>query len=69
MEQLDDLDAGHQIEISPARYNFQSLNNTALNTSVGSRGFANTNDNTIINNYGYDVHEVHTTGRFWGFEY
>ncbi|PAV57162.1 hypothetical protein WR25_26175 [Diploscapter pachys] len=53
--------AGHQIEISPARYNFQSLNNTALNTSVGSRGFANTNDNTIINNYGYDVHEVHTT--------
>uniref|UniRef100_A0A1I7UJP2 BRICHOS domain-containing protein n=1 Tax=Caenorhabditis tropicalis TaxID=1561998 RepID=A0A1I7UJP2_9PELO len=61
---------GQHIEISPPlprRYNVSGVtSNSVLNTSGDSRisypGVANTSyDTTVINNYGYDIHEVNTT--------
>ncbi|ULT98376.1 hypothetical protein L3Y34_000037 [Caenorhabditis briggsae] len=59
---------GQHIEMSPPqqRYNVSGATNTSfLNTSGDSRlsypGAANTsNETTVINNYGYDITEVHT---------
>uniref|UniRef100_A0A8R1HXS2 BRICHOS domain-containing protein n=1 Tax=Caenorhabditis japonica TaxID=281687 RepID=A0A8R1HXS2_CAEJA len=59
---------GQHIELSPQpqRYNVSGATNSSfLNTSGDSRlsyPGANTSDETtVINNYGYDIHEVHTT--------
>ncbi|CAI2348926.1 unnamed protein product [Caenorhabditis sp. 36 PRJEB53466] len=60
---------GQHIEMSPPqqqRYNVSgATNNSFLNTSGESRlsypGANTSNETTVINNYGYDIHEVHTT--------
>ncbi|CAB3401981.1 unnamed protein product [Caenorhabditis bovis] len=57
---------GQQIELSPQpqRYSVSGAaaaqNSSILNTSGGSR-LDYSGDSTVINNYGYDVHEVHTS--------
>ena len=54
----------------PQRYNVSGATNSSfLNTSGDSRlsypGAADrSNDTTVINNYGYDITEVHTTGEY-----
>lgn len=58
---------GQHIELSPPpqRYNVSgATNNSFLNTSGDSRlsypGANTSNETTVINNYGYDIHEVST---------
>lgn len=58
---------GQHLELSPPppshRYNVSGVTNSSfLNTSAGSYNGANTsNELTVIDNYGYDIHEVNTT--------
>uniref|UniRef100_A0A0K0DNR4 Uncharacterized protein n=1 Tax=Angiostrongylus cantonensis TaxID=6313 RepID=A0A0K0DNR4_ANGCA len=59
---------GQQIEASPSRSHLfasgQTLNSSGsrLNTSGQRVEFADISESTPINNYGYDIHEIHTSG-------
>ncbi|VDM52701.1 unnamed protein product [Angiostrongylus costaricensis] len=58
---------GQQIEASPSRCHLfasgQTLNSSGsrLNTSGQRVEFADISESTPINNYGYDIHEIHTS--------
>ncbi|CAI4231215.1 unnamed protein product [Auanema sp. JU1783] len=55
----DSANYGQHIELSPTR---NYLNTSGLNTSGPRVEFADTTNNTtVINNFGYDVHEIHTS--------
>ncbi|KJH44889.1 hypothetical protein DICVIV_09081 [Dictyocaulus viviparus] len=58
---------GQQVEVSPSRSQLytsgQTLNTSGsrLNTSGQRVEFADASENVPINNYGYDIHEIHTS--------
>ncbi|CAD6188179.1 unnamed protein product [Caenorhabditis auriculariae] len=54
---------GQHLEVSPQRYNVSAAHNASLLNTSGNRLDQSTSspNRTVINNFGYDVHEIHTT--------